>query len=247
MQRDLHPGTPPPVRPSETSLFLDFDGTLVHLADRPDAVIVDAGLGGLLDALIRRFAGRVAVVSGRSIAQLQQMLGASAGKLALVGSHGAEVRPLGMAPNAFERPRALRDAEALFAGSFADNSRVIIEVKTLGVAIHYRLDPSAEAEANGLADAFAAVHGLHVQKGKMMVELRAPGHDKGDGIAELMKLDPFRGFAPVFIGDDVTDEPGFARCREMGGFGILVGPSRPTAAEYRLSDVAAVHAWLQSL
>lgn len=247
MQRDLHPGTPPPVRRSETSLFLDFDGTLVDLADSPDAVIVDARLDGLLDALISRFAGRVAVVSGRSVAQLQRMLGASGGKLALVGSHGAEVRPLGMAPNAFERPQALQDAESLFAAFFADNPRVIIEVKTLGVAIHYRLGPSAEAEANRLAEAFAAAHGLHVQKGKMMVELRAPGHDKGDGIAELMKLDPFRGFAPVFVGDDVTDEPGFARCREMGGFGVLVGSPRPTAADCRLGDVAAVHAWLGSL
>lgn len=248
MQRDLHPGTPPPpVRPSETSLFLDFDGTLVHLADRPDAVIVDAKLDGLLDALIGRFAGRVAVVSGRSIAQIEMLLGVSASKLALVGSHGAEVRPFGVATNAVKRPRSLREAEMLFTTSFAENPRVLIEVKTLGVAIHYRLDPLVEAEANGLAEAFAAAHGLHVQKGKMMVELRAPGQDKGDGIAELMKLDPFRGFAPVFVGDDVTDEPGFARCREMGGFGVLVGSSRPTAAEYRLDDVAAVHAWLLSL
>lgn len=238
---------PPPVPPDGTSLFLDFDGTLVELAPRPDAVFVDGALEALLAQLATRLGGRVAVVSGRSVAQLEALLGTAAPNLSLVGSHGAEVRAPGTAVVAPERPAALREAEALFTDAFAARAGVLIEVKTLGVAIHYRLDPSAEAEANRLAQAFAAGNALDVQEGKMMVELRAPGHDKGSGIAGLMARTPFAGHRPLFLGDDVTDEPGFARCAEMGGAGVLVGAPRPTAASYRLPDVAAVHAWLGAL
>lgn len=238
---------PPLVRPSETSLFLDFDGTLVELAERPDAVAVDARLRNLLDQSGKRFDGRVAVVSGRSIAQLDALIGTAAADLALVGSHGAEVRLAGTTISAPERPVSLHDAEALFVRTFASEEGVIIEVKTLGVAIHYRLAPLIESAATELAETFASKHALHLQKGKMMVELRAPGHDKGSGIAELMKMVPFRDHRPIFLGDDLTDEPGFAHCEARGGSGILVGAPRATAARYRLDDVAAVHAWLASL
>jgi trehalose 6-phosphate phosphatase len=144
-------------------------------------------------------------------------------------------------------PEALREAERHFARAFATNERVLIEVKTLGVAIHYRLDPSAEAEALNLAAAFASTHGLELQRGKMMVEVRAAGFDKGTGIAALMERPPFAGSVPVFVGDDLTDEPGFTRCAAMGGAGILVGRERHTEAQYRLADVAAVHEWLAAL
>jgi trehalose 6-phosphate phosphatase len=81
----------------------------------------------------------------------------------------------------------------------------------------------------------------------MMVELRATGHDKGSGIAALMDTAPFGGRDPIFLGDDDTDEPGFAWCEAAGGFGVLVGPPRTTGARYRLPDVSAVHSWLASL
>jgi trehalose 6-phosphate phosphatase len=81
----------------------------------------------------------------------------------------------------------------------------------------------------------------------MMVEVRSPGHDKGSGIATLMSMPPFSGSMPLFLGDDVTDEPGFHRCAEMGGAGVLVGSPRPSAAQYWLPDVTAVHNWLAAL
>jgi trehalose 6-phosphate phosphatase len=83
-----------------------------------------------------------------------------------------------------------------------------------------------------------------IQEGKMMIELRASGHDKGTGIVDLMAHSPFSGTRPIFIGDDLTDEAGFAAAERRGGFGVLVGTERSTAARYRLSDVAAVHDWL---
>lgn len=239
--------SPPHVRAGDTSLFLDFDGTLVELADRPDAVSVDPDLASLLDRLAGCLDGRVAIVSGRSVAQLDAMLGPVAARLALVGSHGAEVRVAGGEVLAPARPALLDEAEALFVATFRGEDGVIVEVKSLGVAIHYRLDPSAAARAKVLAETFAARHGLLVQEGKMMVEVRVGGHDKGSGIAALMDGAPFAGRRPVFLGDDVTDEPGFAQVRGMGGFGVLVGASRPTEARHRLTEVAAVHGWLRAL
>ena len=79
----------------------------------------------------------------------------------------------------------------------------------------------------------------------MMIELRAGGHDKGSGIATLMAEPPFAGTVPVFAGDDLTDEAGFVAVAKLNGIGVLVGPERPTAARYRLPDVASVRSWLE--
>lgn len=231
----------------DISLFLDFDGTLVDLADRPDTLCVPADVGIRLSQLSVRLDGRIALVSGRSIAQLEALVGPAASEIALVGSHGAEVRLAGSAVAPANRPPALTAAQHLFEQAFADDSDVLIEVKTLGVAVHYRRAPAVESVANDLAARFGSANGLEVQKGKMMVELRVGGQDKGSGIAALMEVAPFSGRRPVFLGDDVTDEAGFERCAALGGAGILVGPPRRTAAQYRLEDVAGVHAWLDAL
>jgi trehalose 6-phosphate phosphatase len=226
------------------SLFLDFDGTLVELAARPEAVVVDAALTGLLDRLADRLDGRVALVSGRSIDQLDGFLGDAGGAIGLIGSHGAETRLAGGAIVRPDRPASLDAAAQLFADRFGGRDGVVIEAKSLGVGLHYRLDPSAEDEAHAIAEAFAAAHDLEVQHGKMMVELRLPGHDKGAAIAALLDRAPFAGHPPVFLGDDLTDEPGFVACARHDGAGVLVGDARDTAAHYRLPNVAAVHNWL---
>jgi hypothetical protein len=91
----------------------------------------------------------------------------------------------------------------------------------------------------------AAELGLTVQDGDMVVELRAEGPDKGGAVEAFMAEPPFAGFRPVFVGDDLTDEHGFAAARARGGFGVVVGARRPTAALYALSDVGAVQQWLR--
>ena len=248
MEQSSQPiSAPPAIDPTQTSLFLDFDGTLVELADRPDGVTVSAELAALLERVVVKFDERLALVSGRSIAQLEQFFGAFSTTVALVGSHGAEVRTAVSGLAAPDPPGALRAAEHHFTKAFDDNEGIVIEAKTLGVAIHYRLDPSKEEAALRLASEFATEHGLELQRGKMMVEVRNAGHDKGSGIAALMSQPPFANSVPLFLGDDLTDEPGFRRCVEMGGAGILVGMPRPTAARYWLPDVAAVHHWLAAL
>lgn len=240
--RDLPP--PPADLLANASLFLDFDGTLVDLADTPDAVAVDRPLADLLDRLLDRLEGRVALVSGRSIAKLDDLLGAHA--LPIVGSHGAETRLAGGAIERPDRPTALDRAARLFADRLGGRDGIVIEQKSLGVGVHYRLAPHAEREAHALVEDFARDNALDVQHGKMMVELRLPGHDKGSAIRALLGRAPFVGHPPLFLGDDLTDEPGFVACATHAGAGVLVGEPRETAAAYRLGDVAAVHAFLKA-
>lgn len=234
-----HIGSVPPVELLRgASLFLDFDGTLVDIAERPDAVRVDARLRSVMHALHARLAGRIAVVSGRPAAEVRALLGAD---IAIVGSHGMEFA--GRVP---ERPAGLDEALAAMRALAVRYPGVLAEDKPLGAGLHFRLCPAAEAECLALAGALAEAHGLHLQPGKMMVEVRAAGGDKGSAVRALMREPGAAGTRPVFMGDDLTDEPGFAAAAELGGAGVLVGEPRATAARYRLAGVEATLAWLEA-
>lgn len=231
---------PLPLDPRD-SLFLDFDGTLVELADRPDGVVVDEALTALLGALPGWMGDRVAIVTGRSIAQIDALLNAP--DLTVAGSHGAERRVATAPSSAPSRPAVLDAAHAAFIDFATRDSRLVVEDKSLGTALHYRQSPAQEADAQALAEVIAHRLGLTVQHGKMMVELRVPG-DKGSAITALMADPPFAGTRPIFLGDDLTDEDGFVAVAALGGTGILVGPPRDTAATARLDGVADVRRWL---
>jgi len=229
-----------------SSLFLDLDGTLLELIDQPDKVVADAQLRDLLGRLTDRLDGRLAIVSGRSIAQMDAILGPIAHNVAISGSHGSEHRWQGVAAHPV-RPRTLDEAAERFR-DFADaHAGVLVEDKSFGVALHYRMAPSIEADAQALAMALAETLDLKFQPGKMMAELRLPGGDKGKAVHSLMARAPMAGTLPYFIGDDDTDEPGFVAAQMLGGAGILVGNRTPTAAIYALPDPAAVGDWLESL
>lgn len=240
------PGAPPPLASllsrGRVALFLDFDGTLVHLASGPDAIEPADDLAARIEALADRIERACAIISGRAIADIEAHIGPLT--VAAAGSHGAHVRsadgePLGDGPQGLpkiieERLRAFAEAEALD-----------YEHKPHGGALHYRSQPERGPKALAFAEALASEHDWAVQSGKCVVELVATGADKGTAVHTLMQVEPFTGAMPVFIGDDLTDEAGFKACRELGGTGILVGAPRETAAGYRLEDVTAVHNWLE--
>ncbi|MGD9809988.1 MAG: trehalose-phosphatase [Sphingobium sp.] len=235
---------PPPVLAEGISLFLDLDGTLLDLVDHPDAVVADDDLRDILSRLRERMAGRVAIVSGRSVQQLDRILGDVAEDLALSGSHGGEWRVNGetfrppMPPALIQATDAMRD----FARKYP---AIFLEEKCLGTGFHFRAAPELEEEAVGFARLLAEEFGLFLQEGKMMAELRPVGHDKGSAIRGLMELPPLVGALPVFAGDDVTDESGFAAVNDMGGYGVLVGEVRHSLARFRLAGPSAVREWLR--
>ncbi|OBX18265.1 trehalose-phosphatase [Erythrobacter sp. QSSC1-22B] len=224
------------------ALFLDFDGTLVAIAPRPDAIHVPEGLGRRIERLADRLAGRLALVSGRALDDLGSHLGAVC--VARAGSHGADRRwsddsVLGGAP------RGLEGGTIAEVETYARSHGLNFETKTHGCALHYRTRPEAGQYAESFMRAVASREGLAVKAGKCVVELVQPGADKGGAVRAFMAQTPFAGARAVFLGDDVTDEDGFVACAELGGFGILVGDQRETHANFRLSDVDAVHNWLE--
>jgi trehalose 6-phosphate phosphatase len=124
---------------------------------------------------------------------------------------------------------------------------VLIEEKSFGVAAHYRGRPDAQTEIDQSAGEIAERHGLAVQYGKMVAELRMQGGDKGLTVRRLMQRPPMAGTVPVFVGDDLTDEPAFRTATELGGFGVAVGELDLPSADYRLASAAEVRAWLAEL
>ncbi|HQS95967.1 trehalose-phosphatase [Novosphingobium sp. 17-62-19] len=236
---------PPSHLPEQASLFLDFDGTLVDLIDRPDAVQVTDRVRALIAALCTRLDGRLAIVTGREAAFVRAQLGLKG--VGIAGSHGQEIHFPDGTTSIPETPATLADAANVIARLAAAHEGVLVERKPLGVALHYRMAPQLEGWSRALAEELAESHGLHLQPGKMMVELRAPGGDKGSAVARFLDTPPFAGTVPVMLGDDLTDEPGFAAAAAHGGWGVLVGPERPTEALYRLEGVQHVLAWLEGV
>jgi trehalose 6-phosphate phosphatase len=224
------------------SLFLDFDGTLVAIAERPDAVVVDAALDKLMNDLIDRLQGRLAIISGRSLAEIDRII--ARGRLALGGSHGLELRLPDGRTRSPAAPAGLAEIVADMRALQSEHPGLIVEEKPFGAALHYRMAPAAEAASRELAARLADRPGMSLQAGKMVFEIRTAGYDKGAALRALMEEPPMRGTTPIFIGDDETDEDAFRAARDLGGAGILVGPARPTSARYRLEDVPATRDWL---
>jgi trehalose 6-phosphate phosphatase len=236
------------LRAADIALFLDVDGTLLEIEREPGAVHVPERLCRILERLRSATGGALALVSGRSLDQLDRLFWPLC--LSAAGLHGLERRNLGLKaeraapdPEVFERARR-RLAE------FADaQDGVLLEDKGLTLALHYRNAPAAADAARRVAEtAVAESNGaLVLLQGKMVYELKPPGADKGGAIAAFLDEPPFAGRPAVFAGDDVTDEAGFATINQRGGVSIRIGDSRPTAAAFGCANVAALQSWLLEL
>lgn len=220
------------------SLFVDFDGTLVELAERPEQVLVTAQLMATLVRLQQLLGGRLAVISGRPIAQIDAMLFPLA--LPVAGVHGLERRGAdGIARQALIPDMAVVQAAAHALA--AAQPGLWVEQKYGALAVHYRQVP----ELGPLVDAvmFEAVNrcpGTILLKGKMVAEVKPAGIDKGTAIRDFMAEAPFAGHLAVFAGDDMTDEAGFAMVQQAGGAGIKVGPG-PSIAQFRIDSPGALY------
>jgi trehalose 6-phosphate phosphatase len=242
-ERTLESRTPA-LDPLRSALFLDLDGTLAPIAPRPDAVGPDPRRTGLLRRLVGSTGGRIAVVSGRTLTDLDRILERQVPSLAAV--HGLVRRDAQGRVRLSPKPPGLAQALADFRLFARRDPGLIVEDKDLSVTLHYRQAPELAGAARAEAERIAAGAGLILQPGKMVMELRAPGPDKGDSVRAFMAEPPFLGAIPIFVGDDLTDEAGFAAAEALGGFGVLVGPGRSTMARYRLSDPDAALSWLEA-
>src|SRR3954447_876115 len=243
---------PPPLDPRH-ALFLDLDGTLLEIAPRPELVTVPEGLSDLLRSLAERHGGALAVVSGRRIAELDHLLRPWRG--AAAGIHGAERRSgdgrlvtSGQTQADKKAAAALDRLRPILSGLAERIPGVLLEDKGQTLAVHYREAPEKAAEIRSAIDRGLREHDavLRLIAGKMVFELQPRHHGKHDAIAAFLAEEPFCNRMPVFVGDDMTDEDGFAEVNRRGGVSIRVGPpSAKTEAMYALPSVSAVFRWLR--
>jgi trehalose 6-phosphate phosphatase len=237
------------LRADQWAVFLDLDGTLIEYANEPGAVTVEAQLLELLRRLALHTGGATALVSGREIATLDALLAPV--RLPASGLHGFERRSAAgvLSRHALPSAPALAAARRLLAKVAAQDERLRLEDKGFAVALHYRMISSLETTVLSAAREIAAQveDELELRRGFMVVELAPRGVSKAIAVSEFMAEHPFRGRLPLFVGDDLTDEPAFEWVNAAGGLSVVVNVSRPTAALAQLPSVTEVRLWLQGL
>lgn len=234
----------PPLDHAAWALFLDIDGTLLDLAPTPNAVIVPKTLPRLLDALTQRFGGALALVSGRSLDSIDSLF---PGHRDAVGCHGAEWR---LGGQTFVPPAPWSDDfVARIEAAASTLPGVVMERKSLSLAFHFRAAPDLENAVRDMVEAAIkeAFPPLDLMEGKSVIEIIPAGTGKGLAIERFLQVRPYAGRRPVFAGDDVTDESGFAAANRAYGLSIHVGHNPVTMAQFRFPTPASLRHWLEGL
>jgi len=219
--------TLPPEQSANCAYFFDLDGTLAEIKPFPDQVVVPKTILQCLHRLATQNADALALISGRSMVELDALT--TPFRFPLAGVHGAERRDINGQTHIVNLPEGIeREAGALLHAALVTLSGTTLETK--GMALAERITRRWPQ--------------LALQHGKCVVEIKPKGSNKGDAIAAFMQEAPFAGRIPVFFGDDLTDETGFAVVNRAGGISVKVG-SGPTQATWRLDGVRDVWHWLE--
>jgi len=223
---------------------LDVDGVLAPIVDHADDAVLLAGMGRAVDAVARLADVYVAVVSGRSVAGLEQF--GFGDHVQVIGSHGMEARDRAMAPLGDEERTLLqRLDDAMVAAADRAGDGAWVERKPASVVLHVRQADEAAGPAAiaSLIDAITTIDGATTKAGSGVLEAFARHADKGTALVELGRR--LAVATTVFVGDDVTDEDAFAQLSPTD-IAIKVGDA-DTIALHRLCDPAAVLVLLRSL
>ena len=235
-------------------LCLDFDGTLSEIVPHPADARPLGGVGEVLSALARDPARiRVAIISGREIAEVRRMLGVERG-IMFAGTHGLEIVGADgvsrLAPGVEAAQSDLAAARAWLARNVASSDGFVIEDKRVAIAVHYRMvEPMRARERCAALRDFveAKTPALRILRGKMIDELLPRGiGGKGSAIRTLLQEAAYPKSVPVYFGDDTTDEDAFQQIRD-DGIGVLVGSERPSWARYRVDSPSEVRRVLAEL
>ncbi|MEA9392627.1 trehalose-phosphatase [Acerihabitans sp. TG2] len=238
--------SPPPISLTTFACFFDVDGTLAGIEEKPEWVSIPDEIKQALCDGFTATNGALALVSGRSLAELDRLSAPFHGPAA--GVHGAERRDgQGQIHRTELSPALAAKLQRELTQAIAHLPGCHVEAKGMAFALHYREAQHYQKNILTVAESFVTRYPeLALQPGKCVVELKPQGVSKGEAIKVFMDEAPFAGRTPLFIGDDLTDEAGFIQVNALQGISIKVGPGN-TAAHYHLKDVAAVHHWILSL
>jgi trehalose 6-phosphate phosphatase len=232
--------------PAAFAWFLDFDGTLVEIADRPDAVRLEDCTRATVERLCALCGGAVAIVTGREIAVIDAFLHPL--RLPVAGVHGLTRRDSGGTVHDHAGDASfLAIAEGLLAPLVREAPALLVERKSGAIALHYRARPDLEPACLDVMERLAGLcPSVRLVRGKMVIEARPDGADKGSAVAAFLAEPPFLGRRPVFVGDDVTDEDAFAEVNARGGLSVKIGPGE-TVAQWRIEDSRAFLDWMAEI
>ncbi len=238
--------TPPPLLTDlrDRAFLLDIDGTLLDLAPSPRQVWVPIGLRRTLTRLADLTGGALALVSGRSLNEIDLIF--SPLQLAAIGVHGAEMRVSGDG-EVQSRTQPLSKALKRKLATVAELGRgILVEDKGYSLALHYRLAPDKGAEVLAAVRKICADAGdeaVEILPGKLMVDIKPAATNKGKAVCDLMRCPPFTGRRPIFIGDDTTDLTVFGVIPQFGGQSYSVG-GIDAAVDGHFDTPEAVRTWL---
>ncbi|PUA18804.1 trehalose-phosphatase [Glaciimonas sp. PCH181] len=228
----------------ECALFLDFDGTLVDLAPTPEEVVISPELIASLHAVRDLLDGRLAIVSGRPIAQIDAMLATIT--LPVAGVHGMERRDIDGVLH-YAPVTEFSAMQTCVNELAAAHPGLRVEQKRGALALHYRQAPELEVVCKfAMQAALRNCPGVVLIHGKMVIEAKADSVNKGTAIRDFLAEPPFNSTRPVFFGDDTTDEIGFAYVQEVGGMAIKIGAGASVAG-YRIASPQALRTELSQL
>lgn len=238
-----HCHQPPPLLDDSCALFLDVDGTLLQFEIDPDLVGLPAGALETIGRLSDRLGGALALVSGRPLCELDRIFFPR--EFNAAGMHGEQIRG-----RVNSQPSSRNDVLSVLRGEAhllaRNHPGVLVEDKGTNLALHWRGAPHAGSMLAQLVESYLPqLQGYRMQPGDHVIELVPADVDKGRAVRTLMENAQFKGRTPVFVGDDLTDEFGFAAVNSAGGWSVLVGDRQPSQAQYRLANPDAVHAWLR--
>ena len=227
--------------PAGVALFLDIDGTLLEIAEKPESVDVPEGLKQVLNDLENCLDGALAFVSGRSISDVDRLFEPL--KLPTSGKHGLERRDSfrKIHQGRFRNSKDFTNIKKVLKTFAIKNPGTVLEDKGKTIALHYRLKPNAGSHAKKLiSNLNIDQNDLEVLSGKMVLEVKPRVFNKGTAISKFMMEYPFIGRIPIFIGDDVSDEAGFKTVNARGGVSICVNPEIKSAARWKVANVSSV-------
>lgn len=245
------------LKSSQVVLFLDYDGTLTPIVERPEMAVLTIKKKELLHELAQSKHVHIFIVSGRSMADIKQLVAVD--NIVYIGNHGLEIEGVNINFGNFCFARFRESLEALkleIAKELVFFEGTFVEDKGFGLSVHYRQLDSFDEEKfkvrldNTIKDLLLKGE-IRITRGKKVLDIRSPiDWDKGKAVSWILEKEQLRyskqEVVPIYIGDDTTDEDAFLAIKNKG-ISVCVGNLASAHAQYYLNNTDEVIQFLEYL